>query len=380
MKILFINTAYFPNMIGGTEYSLKKLAEGLARKHEVSVICASSSSYQEKIVNGIKIYYLQYDFHKRRCIRLFDEIYNHKLLKQTNFLIKKIQPDIVNTNNIFPFSINLWKLIDRNNIPVIHTTRDYYLLGSRYLLKNMYFKHQTRFVYALTAASEYTLKKHIESGLFSKSKMKVVVPNATDINYTYYKNSSKKRTANFESQINFAFMGRYTEDKGISFIVDTFMKWCPTKNARLYFFGRGPLDREINLIAKKQKKIINIGFLDEDNLRVALKDIDVVVVPTTERFEEPFGRVVLDAYMQAIPVIATRVGGLSEIVLDGKTGILIQPSNQKELMNAFDYFLDRRKICATFNHIAIELPKYDVIKQIQRFEEIFTQVLSNGAR
>ena len=49
-----------------------------------------------------------------------------------------------------------------------------------------------------------------------------------------------------------------------------------------------------------------------------------VIVPS--RWPEPFGRVALEALMLGTPVIASRRGGLTEIVSDGKTGILAEPT------------------------------------------------------
>ena len=60
----------------------------------------------------------------------------------------------------------------------------------------------------------------------------------------------------------------------------------------------------------------------EDTLREIGKAL-VVIVPS--RWPEPFGRVALEALMTGTPVIASRRGGLTEIVSDGKTGILVEP-------------------------------------------------------
>lgn len=57
-------------------------------------------------------------------------------------------------------------------------------------------------------------------------------------------------------------------------------------------------------------------------------------------WNEPFGRVILDAYKSGLPVIASRIGALPEIVQEGKTGILVNPGVSDELKNAMNCFLD----------------------------------------
>ena len=71
-------------------------------------------------------------------------------------------------------------------------------------------------------------------------------------------------------------------------------------------------------------KIYVTGFLDEKILNQLYVAADVCVVPS---LYEPFGLVALEAMAAKTPVIASDVGGLSEIVEHGKTGIKVQPNN-----------------------------------------------------
>lgn len=65
------------------------------------------------------------------------------------------------------------------------------------------------------------------------------------------------------------------------------------------------------------------------NVRAVYPEFDVCVVPS--RFEEPFGMVAVEAGLAGVPVIATRRGGLPEVVDDGVTGFLVAPENPPEL-------------------------------------------------
>jgi glycogen(starch) synthase len=58
------------------------------------------------------------------------------------------------------------------------------------------------------------------------------------------------------------------------------------------------------------------------------------------RWEEAFGLVALEAALMARPVVATRVGGLPEVVLDGETGLLVQKDDSGALARAVGFLLD----------------------------------------
>ena len=68
----------------------------------------------------------------------------------------------------------------------------------------------------------------------------------------------------------------------------------------------------------------------EDVERI-LREVDLLVHPANQ---EPFGRVLLEASAAGLPIVATDVGGTSEIVINGQTGILVAPRDPQALANA----------------------------------------------
>jgi glycosyltransferase involved in cell wall biosynthesis len=73
----------------------------------------------------------------------------------------------------------------------------------------------------------------------------------------------------------------------------------------------------------------------------ALASFDVVCVPSRA---EPYGTVAAEAAAQGVPVVATRVGGLGEVVVDGETGTLVPPGAPAALAAAITPFLDDRAL------------------------------------
>jgi starch synthase len=76
-----------------------------------------------------------------------------------------------------------------------------------------------------------------------------------------------------------------------------------------------------------------------DNAAGLMRHFDVLVAPS---LQEPFGTVLSEAMAVGTPVVATRVGGLAEVVDDGVTGLLVEPGQPQALANAVLEVLVRR--------------------------------------
>ena len=78
-----------------------------------------------------------------------------------------------------------------------------------------------------------------------------------------------------------------------------------------------------------ERRVLFHGFVD--NVAEVIKDIDIIVCPS---HIESFGRCIIEAMACGKPVVATKVGGIPEIVVDNDTGILVPPKSPGELADA----------------------------------------------
>lgn len=194
MKILIVNSYYYPNMIGGAEFSIKILAENLAAKgHEVSVLSMDGKPETEVLdfyeINKVKVFRsyskslyrrrLQKKKHlKDKIWNGIHSIWNFKMNKDVRKVVDMIDPDIIHTQNLVSMSYWIWKYAKSKNIPVVHTLRDYWLLDpttnigqtSEPLVK--YFRKYHRYmsdnyVTMVTAPSDRTLEIFKDNNYFS---------------------------------------------------------------------------------------------------------------------------------------------------------------------------------------------------------------------
>lgn len=101
-------------------------------------------------------------------------------------------------------------------------------------------------------------------------------------------------------------------------------------------FGEGSLRNELETLARElgvSEQIRFLGLIPNASVPDAFREMDVAVFPSIHD-SESFGVAAIEAQACGIPVIASRVGGLPEVVLEGITGIIIPPRDPEELAEA----------------------------------------------
>lgn len=398
MKILLVNTFYYPEVKGGAEYSVKKLAEALqADGNEIMVLTAGKTD-KDEIIDGIKV--LRRKFHSiyhsygnvnkniitmvvHRILDFWNPINRNIIIN----VLKNEKPDIIHTNNIYEITPIVWKVAKKNGIHTVHTIRDYYLMcfKTNLLKKNnticnkpnigcrvyQYINRKfTNYVDVLTAPSNMMIRE-VQNRSFFEEARHAVVYNACEFNKESVTINCTKRNAN--GIITFVYLGGFHEHKGIDILLEAFEN-LENSNARLVFAGKGEKMQKINEASIKDSRIHCVGFLNELQMTELLHKCDVLVCPSL--WNEPFGRVILDAYKSGLPVIASRIGALPEIVQEGKTGILVKPGISEELKNAMNYFLDNEKFLEECkSNLLAKLSEFEIKKQVNTFEKIYTLLL-----
>ncbi|MFX0079658.1 MAG: glycosyltransferase family 4 protein [Candidatus Hermodarchaeota archaeon] len=138
------------------------------------------------------------------------------------------------------------------------------------------------------------------------------------------------------------FVGRLVPYKGLDTLLHAFKQILPQiPSTQLAIVGSGPQLPKLQEICH-QLELTNsvhfLGILPRRKLRDTYTACDVFVLPSRSR-SEAFGIVLLEAMARAKPVVATNVGGIPYVVNNGKTGILVPPSDQTSLAEAITQLL-----------------------------------------
>jgi glycosyltransferase involved in cell wall biosynthesis len=124
-------------------------------------------------------------------------------------------------------------------------------------------------------------------------------------------------------------------------------------DARLTVVGWGPHEGALRRLADEvgAPDVAFAGRRHADEMAAAFDAADVVVVPTLT--PEPFGRVAVEAFARGRPVVASAIGGLAEIVADGRTGALVPPGDAELLAAALERFARDRDFAAGAGRAAL---------------------------
>jgi glycosyltransferase involved in cell wall biosynthesis len=108
------------------------------------------------------------------------------------------------------------------------------------------------------------------------------------------------------------------------------------------------------------------------DVRPAVRDFDVLVLPS---LQEPFGRSIIEAMALGAPVVASRVGGVPEIIGDGREGLLVAPGSAEELAAAIGRLLDAPGLRADLARRARERVEreFDVVRLTRRVEDLLLE-------
>jgi glycogen synthase len=143
--------------------------------------------------------------------------------------------------------------------------------------------------------------------------------------------------------IRLLFAGRIVLEKGIEVLLDG-MRLAQHRapgSFSLSIAGSGPTSyvEELQRRSSDNSAYVHwLGRLDRRGLAREYASHDITVVPST--WEEPFGLVAIEAMAAGLPVIATRSGGLPEIVRSGGNGYIVPPNDAQALCEAFMLFVN----------------------------------------
>jgi glycosyltransferase involved in cell wall biosynthesis len=134
------------------------------------------------------------------------------------------------------------------------------------------------------------------------------------------------------------FAGKLAAEKGLRTLLDA---WRRLSHVPLHIVGTGPLESELRAQAVQQR--LNVQFLGmrpRSQTVELMRSATAMVLPS--EWYEGFPLVVTEAYASGTPIIASRIGGLPELVHEGSTGLLFEPGNPGALADSVEALWVRR--------------------------------------
>ena len=221
-------------------------------------------------------------------------------------------------------------------LPIIATCHGFISNDRKLLVYNKMDRFILKFFNRIIAVS-----KEIEMGLRDggvEGNKISIIPNAIDISYDEM-NFDKVRCARrnlmgfTDHHLVLGYVGRLSEEKGLKYLIegvlDLLAKNLPIK---LVLIGEGPQRQQLESLTKEKgigNSVCFLGF--QQDVESWLPMMDIFVLPS---LTEGTPLALLEAMSCGIPVVASSVGGVPDIIKSGTNGILVRPGNSQEIRNA----------------------------------------------
>lgn len=315
MHILIFAAFYNPHR-GGYELYIEEIAKRLVQRGErVTVVtCNTERVAAVEIVDGVHILRLP-------CWNMLGGTYPvPKLSGSVMALWKYVRSEGVTTINtqtrFFMTSVLGWLLAKTTGRPLLHTehgTRHVVLPARIPRLISFLFDHTLGWLVTHTAT--VVMSGSASAGSFAQhlgAKKFVIVYNGVDT--TYFHPISRDNQAAAKRVL---FVGRLIAAKGVQDLISAFTgESSAVPGAHLTIVGRGNYQDQLQALVEDAKNITILGEISRDDLRDQYQQADIFVNPS---YSEGLPTSVLEALACGCRVIATDVGGTSEIATTLKT-------------------------------------------------------------
>ncbi|MAS04774.1 MAG: colanic acid biosynthesis glycosyltransferase WcaL [Ahrensia sp.] len=178
------------------------------------------------------------------------------------------------------------------------------------------------------------------------------------------------RVGSFSKRV--LFVGRLDAVKGMPLLIDAFAAVLDTHpDAQLTIIGDGPARAKLEERAKTLGKTVTfLGYQPQEEVARLLGEMDMLVLPS---FAEGVPVVLMEAMASRLPVIASRVAGIPELVEDGVSGFLVPPGDLESLTARLEELLGDPALCAKMGEAgrAMVEAEFDIEREAARLVELY---------
>lgn len=305
---------------GGSEKHVLDIINNIdEKKYEPYLICSIGNDISKKIDNKYK----DNIFEIERGITSIFKIYK---------ISNKIKSDIIHAHAARAIVLTrltyLLRKLTFKSGKLICTAHGWVLeyLKHKKIYERMFLLFR-RLDYKTLAVSKFSMNEMIEKG-YKENKM-MYIYNGID-NSKIIENSKLK-----ESVSNINYIGRFTNQKGIKYLMEAIKRMSKDNSIKFNIYGKGELEDFIKSeINTNNLTNVNLkGYIDSKDVKSVLDETDVLLLPS---IDEGLPYILVEAISSGVPCIASDVGGVSEVIINEKNGLLIEKKNVDSICSAIE--------------------------------------------
>ncbi|RLE96431.1 MAG: glycosyltransferase family 1 protein [Thermoprotei archaeon] len=356
---------WFPPDVGGVSSHVRDLAYTLVRRgHEVLVLTRRGRRYGDLRVEGLS---------RVECASIPLSMAGRGRIAS---LLTLFKPDLVHVHHAFtPIPLAAAAAAAALGYPTVLTNHSSYLdgwdlariaLGKAALPVRAVLSKVDEVIAVSRSAARFI------AAFLPPGRQVRVIPNGVDAERFKPCGPAPLRDS-ISADFVILFVGRLVYRKGLTVLLKA-LSLLKDLDLTLVVVGEGPLRPSAEALARRlaiEDRVMFLGSINEWELPGVYRSADVVAVPSL--YGEAFGIVALEAMATGRPVVASRVGGLSELVIGGETGVLVPPGDPEALAEALRALYEDEELRAQMGRRgrARILELYDWRVVIRHLEEVY---------
>ncbi|CAB3395474.1 N-acetyl-alpha-D-glucosaminyl L-malate synthase BshA [Kyrpidia spormannii] len=365
------------SVLGGSGALAVELARSLAHKgHEVHVIS-----------DGVPFRFVRP--HEKMFLHMV-ELPQHHVFRYPPFemalagtmaeLMKKYFFDILHVHYVLPFAISAYlarQMVPEHSAPVVttlHGTDITQLSRDKALFAPIRLGIEKSD--AVTAVSASLAAEAMR--IFSLKKDIAVIHNYVDTSrYIRQDVTELRRQYADPDEPILMHISNFRPIKRVPDVIRVFAEVRRRRRAKLALVGEGPGMAEVHALVREKGLEEDVHFLGKrSDVEMVLSMADVLLLPSEQ---ESFGLAAVEAMACETPVVASRTGGLPEVIVHGETGFLAEVGDVSAMADYVSQLLDDRALHRAFaakGRGRVER-YFSCTHQVQKYEELYRQVLEN---
>jgi sugar transferase (PEP-CTERM/EpsH1 system associated) len=370
--------AIFRLGVGGMENGLVNLVNRLPRdRYRHAIICLTDSSDFEKRIDADNV--AVYELHKR-------DGKDPQLYLRFWRLIRKLKPSILHTRNLG--ALDLVPLAMLARVPVrIHGEHGWD--ASDPMGRSFKYRLLRRFcdlaVTEYVAVSRDIVDWLVEVVGIPQDKIKQIY-NGVDVEI--FCPDGTESSLPFDEQpkglLNIGTVGRMDPIKNFDCLLLAIRKILEQQPSfrsrlRLSMVGSG------SMLSAYRQKVAELGLQDiawlpgeRDDIPGLLRSMVIFVLPSRN---EGISNTILESMATGLPIIASNVGGNSELIEDGVSGLLVEPNDSDALADALVFYLHHSEVCDSHGKAAREraVSLFSLRTMVQAYTQLYDRLLTSNA-
>lgn len=304
-----------------------------------------------------------------------------KAIGKIKKIIKKVKPDIVYLHSSKAGALGRIALLFNSKTKVLYNAHGWYFNAEISNKKRKVFALIEKMLAIKTDKIVNISKSEYESALKYKiapEKKMCIIENGIDFskfkdNEKYRKNTREELKIK-DDEIVIGVVGRLSEQKDPITMIKAFNElYKENKNVKLMYVGAGELEDEVKRFAKDNNildRIIITGWVSD--VERFIPAFDIAVLPSKW---EGFGLVLIEYMACDKPIVATNVGGIGNIIQDGRNGLLAEKLDYIKLNNNIQKLINKTVFSKEIiNNNKKNREKYNINEVVKKHQKLFEEV------